>query len=62
MKRCCRNCSWSTDVTLSDRIKYHIRDDYRLIICRYNGSVHRRDKEQRKCSNFCERFKVIQEN
>ena len=52
MKRCCRNCYNSREITFSDRMKRHIWDDFRLIICKIDGSVHRQDKEQRHCINI----------
>ena len=52
MKRCCSNCLYCRKITYSDRMKRHIADDFRLVKCWHDNSVHRKDKEQLKCKKF----------
>ena len=58
MKRCCSNCLYCRKITYSDRIKRHIADDFRLVKCWHDNSVHRKDKEQLKCKKFISKIDI----
>lgn len=52
MKKCCKNCIYCQEITFTDRMKRHIPDDYRLVKCWHDGTVHRKNKEQRGCRKY----------